>query len=412
MNEILIHYKKQSQLMIYFIVFSVLVAIDFWSFIYLPAIKSYTSTFIVVVCMCLIVGTKRQYKKDFISVIVTWTIITCFTGIIPAAIDYNQSFIESISACVRLLYPLFIYFILKKYSVNDLVLLKIISFVSFVWVMLELFQQITYPPYVWFSGRYLAYEGNIEQRLGMWRFYIWGVDFVMIAFSYWLYSIKENKNKTTIINILMTIIFTIGLLCYGSRKHIYVTLIICFLFLIKGFGQKKWLLVILFFLSSYFLYENFYTEWLELNEKAANVQGEGEDFIRFIAAKYFIFDFSDSPLYPIFGAGLHAGNSKLSNIIENLTQIGYYQADVGIIGYYSKFGLLGVSAIIMYIVYFIKNWKFIDEWLKYFFIMKVILIVFDFWAIWDVGMMAYAIFLYILGCNIQKNKLKKRFITK
>ena len=81
-----------------------------------------------------------------------------------------------------------------------------------------------------------------------------------------------------------------------------------------------------------------------------------------------------------------------------------YQADVGIIGYYSKFGLLGVSAIVWYIYIFLRNWKFIDKWFKYFFIMKMFLIIFDFWAIWSVGMMAYAVFLYMLDQNIKKNK--------
>ena len=36
--------------------------------------------------------------------------------------------------------------------------------------------------------------------------------------------------------------------------------------------------------------------------------------------------------------------------------------------------------------------------------MKMFLIIFDFWAIWSVGMMAYAVFLYMLDQNIKKNK--------
>lgn len=39
--------------------------------------------------------------------------------------------------------------------------------------------------------------------------------------------------------------------------------------------------------------------------------------------------------------------------------------------------------------------------------MKLILIVFDFWGNWNVGMMAYVIFLYMLELNIQKIKVNE-----
>lgn len=89
-----------------------------------------------------------------------------------------------------------------------------------------------------------------------------------------------------------------------------------------------------------------------------------------------------------------------------------YQADVGIIGYFSKFGLLGTSAIIWYIVEFVKRRNYIDSWLIGFFVMKMVLVIFDFWAIWDVGMAAYALFLYILHRNINKNMIQQKKIIK
>jgi hypothetical protein len=38
--------------------------------------------------------------------------------------------------------------------------------------------------------------------------------------------------------------------------------------------------------------------------------------------------------------------------------------------------------------------------------MKIALIIFDFWGIWAPGMMAFALFMYLLDCNIRKNKQK------
>ena len=79
---------------------------------------------------------------------------------------------------------------------------------------------------------------------------------------------------------------------------------------------------------------------------------------------------------------------------------------MGIIGYYSQVGLVGVSAIIYYIYVFIRNWKYIDVEYKLFFIMKFMLVVFDFWMMWAVGIVAYGVFLYLLNENIKYNKLK------
>lgn len=61
----------------------------------------------------------------------------------------------------------------------------------------------------------------------------------------------------------------------------------------------------------------------------------------------------------------------------------FYRADIGIFGYYSLFGIIGTLPFIFYIWKFLKNWNYIDLWFKLFFIMKLILIVFDFWGNWN-----------------------------
>ena len=41
-----------------------------------------------------------------------------------------------------------------------------------------------------------------------------------------------------------------------------------------------------------------------MNEQSIEAQGEGEDFIRFLALDYYLFKFSDSPLYFWLGSGI------------------------------------------------------------------------------------------------------------
>ena len=389
---------------------------DFWSF--LPFLRGELGNldFILHTGLLLIYGytivsnlNVLKRNKTPIDTIVIWTVITIFIGIIPSYIEYDQPVLDSIRACLRLTHGLFLYYVLRCWRYNAKRLMGIVTVISLVWVLLEIGQQFTYPSF-WFSGRFFIYD-KLDIRMGLYRYYIWGVDFVMMAYSYWLFKFFSGINKLNLNfshAFFCSLILLAGLLCYVSRKHIYVALFVIVYYALRNKKSNKIITYTLTFLLFALLYTFFYESFNEMNMEAIGSQGEGEDFVRFIAAKYFLFDFSSSPLYPLWGVGLEAGG-KLSSILKDLSYSWIYQADVGIIGYYSKFGLLGVSAIIMYIFYFFKSMSQISLWLHGFFIMKLILIIFDFWAIWDVGMCAYAVFLYFLYCDIKEKKLNHRF---
>ena len=388
---------------------SIIFAINFWSSISI-GLSPYTSNLPVLVLFIyiIIVISSKNHSNYYISEmqsIMKWTIITIYISILAAFIEYRQELQTTFVACTRLSYGLFIYYILKKWNTSEKTLISILTPICIIWVFIEIGQQFTYPNY-WFAGR--NEEWGIENRMGLWRFYIWGVDFVMMIMCYWAANIAVN-NKFSLKSLLIALILIIGLLCYCSRKHIYCVFVaIGYIFINMKGKYKNLIRFILICLVSY-IFISYYDSYKEMSDASNELQGEGEDFIRLLEAKYFLFDHSDSFLYPIWGSGIHGGESLLSKKIQDLTELyGFYQADVGLIGYYSQFGLLGVSAIIAYIYKFIKNWKYIDLWLKCFFIMKIMLIIFDFWGMWAVGMMAYAIFLHITDLNIYKNKLAAR----
>ena len=280
--------------------------------------------------------------------------------------------------------------------------MKYIIILSIIWVIIEIGQQFTYPNY-WFTGR--PDEGyGIAERMGLYRFYIWGVDFVMIAFAYCVGLLAQRENKFSINLLCLGIIFLIGLLCYCSRKHIYVSLLTIGIVSLLIKSKYRNLIRFVFALLVFAIIYNFYADFAEMNEQSIEAQGEGEDFIRFLALDYYLFKFSDSPLYFWLGSGIPS-ISELGRVnTYAMDVLKFYRADIGIFGYYSLFGIIGTLPFIFYIWKFLKNWNYIDLWFKLFFIMKLILIVFDFWGNWNVGMMAYVIFLYMLELNIQKNK--------
>lgn len=395
--------ESKRNLQYLYILFGVVVAINFWSYIE-ESVAIFANRASIILFLLssifLFTGNKKNHSEDEFHSMVIWTIFTIFLSTLPAYLNFGQSFYISIRSCMSLSYGLLFYFLFKKWDFPETKLIKIITTVCIIWVALEIGQQFTYPQILFSST--LSKLGFVSERMGLYRVYIWGVDFVMIIYS--LYLGKINSKNRTQKDILLFLIMFIGLLCYCSRKHIFSCLLVFVFSVLNVKGSKKILYSLIVLAVLAFLYNNFYSSFLEMSEAAQENQGEGEDFVRFISAQYFLFEYSPSSLYPLWGGGIPGGEGPLYDLMNNLADMRIYQADVGIIGYYSMVGLLGVFPIILYIYKFFKNWKYIDDWFKYFFIMKLLLIIFDFWAVWGVGMFAYAVFLYLLEKNIQKNK--------
>lgn len=399
------------------VLLSIVSVMDFWS--YIPFLEGkfgllgwFINTFLLVYYFVVIFSKKKaKYKYEKIDKIVMWTIFTILLGAIPACISYGQALYETIMACLRLSLGLFLYLVLRRWDYPVSSLIKIVTFASVIWVVLEVGQQFTYPVY-WFYGRNTF---NMEVRMGLYRFYIWGVDFVMLALAYWCLKFFSNIGTEQMKKyfFILFAILAVGILCYCSRKHIYAFLLLMTIPILKLKRKQRTIALFIVLFALCLLFYNFYDEFSAMNkESMAYQEDEKGEFVRFVSAKYFLFDFSNDWTYYLFGMGLETYGSRLQKMLETLANYRIYQADVGIIGYFSKFGLIGTSAIIWYIIEFIKRRKYIDPWLIGFFVMKMMLIVFDFWAIWDVGMSAYAIFLYILHCNINKNMIQEKVLTK
>lgn len=355
----------------------------------------YIGLFLILIC---ILNTNKIGKGEMTGV-VNWTLISACLSFIPAVFDWDARFPSFFYGFVTTYFGLFFYYLLRIWKVAPQDIMKIVAVFCLIWVVLEIGQQFTYPQY-WFLGRRNEHD-FVENRMGLWRFYIWGIDFVMLAFSYYAGKFFDGNNKKKVI--LCTLAFAIGILCYCSRKHIISILAVCVWGLLYTKSKHKWKLRIISAILIFLLFFNFYADYAQMNDEQADAQGSGEDFIRYLAALFYLNDFSDSPLYPIFGTGW--GSLSLNNRLEySMGVLRFFRADIGLLGYYSTVGIVGVSAILFYIYKFIKNWKYIDFGYKIFFAMKMFLIIFDFWMSWAIGIIAYGTFLYLLDENIKHNR--------
>lgn len=395
-------YQRLTLLRGIVIVVTLFIAFCAWSSLYLkiPGWGGLPAQYLGLTLGLIVVVNHCKISRGEMTSVVNWSVVTILMSFIPAAIDWNAKPHLFIFSFCSTYYGFFLYYLLRIWRVSPKELLNNLKFFCIVWVVIEIGQQFTYPNY-WFFGRDNEF-GIIENRMGLWRYYIWGVDFVMLLAGIYIGKLMDSQKKSLKV-FIYALIFSIGILCYCSRKHISAILIVIIYSIIKSKGKHRNMIRLIVGFLIFALIYNFYFDYSEMNSRISETQGAGEDFIRLLAANYFINNFSDSPLYPIFGTGF--GSLDLSMKLEWIKEFyKFYTADIGVIGYYSTVGLVGVSAIVYFYYKFVKNWKYIDLGYKLFFIMKLILIVFDFWMMWAVGITAYAVFLYMLEENIKKNK--------
>lgn len=352
--------------------------------------------------MLLIFGKRKNRNAGTFYNIVVLSLLTIYFSCITSYVLYQQNVINSLFNVTQLGYGFLLYLVLQKYQLPSSKIIKCITIFSIIWVLLEIGQQFTYPVF-WFSRSYTP-----EMRMGMQRFYIWGVDFVMIAMCYWWSDIMSNfslKNKRFF---LLCLLLAAGLMCYCSRKHLYATLLVIALSVVRMKGKYRFVGRILIVGILSVIFANYASDFMETNERLSEMQGgDGDDFIRMLEFKYFTSEFLKDPFEYLFGVGIPDLATSMGQELERLKDMfGFYQSDIGVFGYFTQFGILGVIPILLYICIFIKNWKYINNKYRYFFIMKMLLIVFDFWGMWGVGMVAWAIFMYLVDQNIKENKLK------
>lgn len=398
-------YQPLTYIRKYLIIVTLFIAFCAWSSLYikLSGWGGLPAQYLGIVLGLFVIFNKNKIGPGEMTSVVNWSVITILMSFVSAFIDWNAKPHLFVFSFCSTYYGFFLYYILRIWKVSPKELLNIVVFFCIIWVAIEIGQQFTYPNY-WFFGRDNEF-GIIENRMGLWRYYIWGVDFVMLLAGIYIGKLVTSDNFSFKV-FSYALIFSIGILCYCSRKHILAILVAIIFSIIKPKGKHKYALRLVVCFLIFCLIYNFYADYNEMNSSISDTQGSGEDFIRFLAADFFVNNFSDSPLYPIFGTGF--GSVDLSSKLDRIKDFyKFYTADIGIIGYYSTVGWVGVSAIIYFYYKFIRNWKYIDLGYKLFALMKLMLIIFDFWMMWAVGITAYAVFLYLLDENIRKNKFLK-----
>jgi hypothetical protein len=90
-------------------------------------------------------------------------------------------------------------------------------------------------------------------------------------------------------------------------------------------------------------------------ESQEKTEAEGKDYVRIVAANYFLTEFSPTTVSRVIGNGVPYGSDTAYGQFErNLWQQGIFLADVGLVAFYALFGIIAVVA---YVLLWIRSFR-------------------------------------------------------
>lgn len=353
-----------------FIIFFCLSSILFFSPVFIPfplLFLTYYAFFLGTVLL-VIFSNRHSGKNEFSGPILLLIIAILISGL-SATYSWEQGMLDSFKALIYYLsYILFFLLIIWKTPVQDIE--KIISILGTIYFVIFTITFLLYPTQI-FGGEQVD---SIER--GFQRINLTGTGFLFL-FSF--YSIKKYLQERQFLWLLIFIISLIYIVMLLSRTLMMVSFVLLTLYILHLSSLLKKLLAI--FVISCFVYLVSQMNFFQLMAKETKEQSQNkEDDIRVLSANYYLNDFSPNTFSLIFGNGEGTNESIYGQNMDYIkNKLGYYQSDIGYIGFYSKFGVLAILAYLIFIYKTIKT-SVPDDYLyaKYFlFFIFIISIIID-----------------------------------
>lgn len=377
-----------------FILFCVL-SLNLYDFIYAGSLKWFYPFFLLYLLIYILNHKEKQRFGFSFKGNIYWIIASIAVSSILGITYWGQTLTDILKADIPVFAIVCMYFFLKKSALSEEVILKTLLAFTVLWGVIEWLQQLTYPK-VYFQGR-----ENIEIRMGLYRFYITGVHFAIIILLYYISKFAKETidRKKSLFYWAISLISIIG---FVSRKQIYASLLCSAIavLLVKGKARGAIIatMIIAFGIGLSYLSELMST----LNDQTVT-ELDDDDFIRYISAGYFLYEFSDSALYYLFGTGPAQFSSGIGKVFLDLQEFQhFYRSDCGIVGYFTSYGIIGCVLFILPIVRILFHWKEILLWHKLYLLYFSVMITMSFWGNSYMGLFSFIIFLYSVELNINK----------
>ena len=267
---------------------------------------------------------------------VCWILGGVFLSMIPAYFFYGQPVLTSLVA-YRVQYfwvtiPLLLYI---RPTWEDLI--KSLTAFSVLFFLSALLRTYVSSDWFYYSDSFAEYAERHPDDVMCSA----GYQLVLVPFYYYCGKVRESFSlKDTVIVVLFLAFFLI----IQNRSVLFIAALIAALSLITGGGPFRFLFLV-FFLGV-LLYQTM-DIWSALFEETTN-QVNDADYARFRSVQYFLNESKGSLTRTILGNGLLSAHVSTRNM--DLSEMGVYNSDVGLIGYWNLFGIIPVIAIILNLV--------------------------------------------------------------
>jgi hypothetical protein len=331
-----------KQLLVYFIL---LASAFFFKFILIPSQIVVLILYVAIILMLVTIliisiydrGRKfHQYSGTLIGLVLLASVL----GAWGASYGHNQSFGLSLWAQSSMYLYLF-YFFLHAIRMRPEELERIFIIMGLVFIGLFMFQYAIYPK--------ILFGGRVAEERGTVRIFMPGASFAGFAFYYCLNKIFTTSKKIYIGYALMVLIIPI---LQGTRSSILTLVLGALLFILISRQVKSKIIVMLLMISSttlvFFIFQDIFMNLIEVSQSQASQQ---EDDIRVKSIKFFLTEFSPTALNYYIGNGeAHMASPYGLKIYFYKANFGFYQSDIGIIGEYSKYGILWIVCVLLIII--------------------------------------------------------------
>lgn len=348
-----------------------LFSIDMYRLIFIPRHALFGISFGVIslmvatVFLVWIYDRTEKIKANF-SFEIGIILLSVALSMVGASSFHGQNF--GLTAWIqRGMYFYFFYFLLHalRYDVKDLE--KIVVYFALVYVLFFLIQFVLYP--------FLLFDIRAEESRGTIRIFLPGGGLAVLAYFMTLHYFFTT-NKIKYVGIAMMIFLTIVL--QGTRQNMgLITFGTVLFFLLSRQVKSKFMIGFLMIVGAVSIFMVFGEFFMNLIELTQGQVGDEDEDIRMKAARFFLVDFFPSPIAYIIGNGEAHGSSAYGmQVVSYKVVYHYFQTDVGLIGDFSKYGLIflfGVLAIYfkVFSTHGLKRFPYV----KYYFLISFIKII-------------------------------------
>lgn len=341
---------------------------------------------------------KKPLSNAYNKKIVLFFIFVPLFSVYACYVLHGQPIITSLIVYRRHLAWLFYFFLWYK-KVSSKLVYKLIIVFGIIYTSIELFQQFTYPHYLFFTRDDNTYIGGLEVRMGLYRYAISGIELCVMALFVVLSNIKQRIYSREYY--LLVLYLFLGVYAYLSRQIIIATFMsICTLIIYSKNNKLKQKVVytvglIVFILALYFKSTQLFGELANFSDSF--------EIGRLNSYLYYFYASIQSSLSFLLGNGVYHNTSLYGIEMISLHQNGLILSDIGIIGILHSYGIFFVIGFYWMVLRLLVN-KNLSLFLKCNLLVWAIVspIYFVFWEF--PSTLFFAMFLYLCDVNIVENK--------